>query len=180
MTCFEDGEDDKNENGDDENKFESKHSEDDGTKVGPGPPRNTKEQQGTPPTQSYVSATQVTNEWAISTIEDKSATPRDLSSVRAWMESSKYGEYEKIRNMINVPLAREKSTLKDGCNNAPRTGENVARAQPNVSHEEDEIQNLNFEHVPRKRPSDHPEENDRKPAAKRIKKEPEDDAQSVT
>ena len=29
MTCFEDGEDDKNENGDDENKFESKNSEDD-------------------------------------------------------------------------------------------------------------------------------------------------------
>ena len=46
--------------------------------------------------------------------------------------------------MINVPLPREKSTLKDGCNNTPRTGENVARAQPNVSHEEDEIQNSNF------------------------------------
>ena len=144
MTCFEDGEDDKNENGDDENKFESKNSEDDERKVGPGTPRNTKEPQGTPPTQSYVSTTQVTNEWAMSTIEDNSATPRDLSSVRAWMESSKYGEYEKSRNMINVPLAREKSTLKDGCNNAPRTGENVARAQPNVSHEEDEIQNSNF------------------------------------
>ena len=42
MTCFEDGEDDKNENGDDENKFESKKSEDDGRKVGPGTPRNTK------------------------------------------------------------------------------------------------------------------------------------------
>ena len=37
-----------------------------------------------------------------------------------------------------------------------------------------------FEHVPIKRPSDDPEEDDRKPAAKRIKKEPEDDAQSVT
>ena len=56
----------------------------------------------------------------------------------------------------------------------------MARAQPNVSHEEDEIQNSNFEHVPSKRPSDDPEEDDRKPAAKRIKKEPEDDAQSVT
>ena len=166
MTCFEDEEDDKNENGDDENKFESKNSEDDERKVGPGTPRNTKEPQGTPPTQSYVSTTQVTNKWAISTIEDNSATPRDLSSVRAWMESSKYGEYEKSRNMINVPLAREKSTLKDRCNDAPRTGENVARAQPNVSHEEDEIQNSNFEHVPSKRPSDDPEEDDRKPAAK--------------
>ena len=107
MTCFEDGEDDKNENGDDENKFESKNSEDDERKVGPGTPRNTKEPQGTPPTQSYVSTTQVTNEWAMSTIEDNSATPRDLSSVQAWMESSKYREYEKSRNMINVPLARE-------------------------------------------------------------------------
>ena len=120
----------------------------------------------TPPTQLYVSTTQVTNEWAMSTIEDNSATPRDLSSVRAWMESSKYGEYEQSRNMINAPLAREKSTLKDGCNNAPRTGENVAHAQPNGSHEEDEIQNSNFEHVPSKRPSEDPEEDDRKPAAK--------------
>ena len=180
MTCFEDEEDDKNENGDDENKFESKNSEDEERKVGPGTPRNSKEPQGTPPMQSYVSMTQVMNEWAMSTIEDNSATPRYLSSVRAWMESSKYGEYEKSRNMINVSLAHEKSTLKDGCNNAPRTGRNVARAQPNVSHEEDEIQNSNFEHVPSKRPSDDPEEDDRKPAAKRIKKEPEDDAQSVT
>ena len=180
MTCFEDEEDDKNENGDDENKFEAKNSEDDERKVGPGTPRNTKEPQRTPPTQSYVSTTQVTNEWAMSTIENNSATPRDLSSVRAWMESSKYGEYEKCRNMINVPLAREKSTLKDGCNNAQCTGENVARAQPNLSHEEDEIQNSKFEHVPSNRPSDDPEEDDRKPAAKRIKKEPEDDAQSVT
>ena len=88
----------------------------------------------------------------MSTIEDNSATPRDLSSVRVWMESSKYREYEKSRNMINVQLAREKSSLKDGCNKAPRTGENVAGAQPNVSHEEDEIQNSNFEHVPSKRP----------------------------
>ena len=170
MTCFKDGEDDKNENGDDENKFESKNSEDHERKVGPGTPRNTKEPQGTPPTQPYVSTTQVTNEWAMSTIEDNSATPKDLSTVRAWMESSKYEEYEKSRNMINVPLAREKSTLKDGCNNTPRTGENVARAQPNVSHEEDEIQNSNFELVPSKRPSDDPEEDDRKPAAKQIKR----------
>ena len=180
MTCFEDEEDDKNENGDDENKIEAKNSEDDERKVGPGTPRNTMEPQRTPPTQTNVFTTQVTNEWAMSTIENNSATPRDLRSVRAWMESSKYGEYEKSRNMINVPLAREKSTLKDGCNDAQRTGENVARAQPNLSHEEDEIQNSNFEHVPSKRPSDDPEEDDRKPAAKRIKKEPEDDAQSVT
>ena len=116
----------------------------------------------------------------MSTIEDNSATPREPSSVRAWMKLSKHGEYEKSRNMINIPLAREKTTLEHRSNNAPRTGENVAGAQPNVSHEEDEIQNSNFEHEPRKHSSDAPEEDDRKPAAKRIKKEPEDNAQSVT
>ena len=180
MTCFEETEEDKNENGDDENKFESKNSENDERNVGLGTPRNTEEPKGIPAKQSYVSMTQVMNEWAMSTIEDNSETPRDLSSDRSWMESSKYGEVEKSRNLINVPLAREKSTLKHGCNNAPRTGKNVVRAQPNLSHEEDKIQNSNIEHVPNKRPSDDPEEDDRKPAAKQIKKEPEDDAQSVT
>ena len=130
--------------------------------------------------QSYIFMTQVTNEWAMSTIEDNSATPRDSTSVRSWMDSSKYGEYERSRNMINVPLSREKSTLEHRSNNVPHTVENVARAQPSVSHEEDEIQNSNFEHVPIKRPCDDPEEDDTKPAAKIIKKEPEDDAQSVT
>ena len=179
MTCYEDTEDDKNENGDGESKIESMNHDDE-RKVGPGTPRNTEEPQGTPPTQSYVFTTQVKNEWAMSTIEDNSNTPRDLSSVRAWMESSKYGEYKKSRNMIHVPLAREKSTLEHRINNIPHTVENVARAQPSVSHKEDKIQNSNFEHVPSKRPRDDPEEDDRKPAAKRIKKEPEDDAQSVT
>ena len=136
--------------------------------MGPGTLRNTEEPQGSPPTQSYVFTTQVTNEWAMSRIEDNSETPRDPSSVRAWIESSKYGEYEKSRNMINVPLAREKSTLEHRSNNISHTVENAARAQPSVSHEEDEIQNLNFEHVLIKRPSDDPEEDDRKPAAKRI------------
>ena len=82
--------------------------------------------------------------------------------------------------MINVPLAREKSTLEHRSNNVPRTVENVACAQPSVSQREDEIQNSNFEHVPKKRPCEDPEEDDRKPAAKRFKKEPEDDAHSVT
>ena len=76
--------------------------------MGPGTPRNTEEPQGTPMTQLYVFTTQVINEWVMSMIEDNSATPRVPSSVRAWMESSKYGEDEKSRNMINVPLAREK------------------------------------------------------------------------
>ena len=116
----------------------------------------------------------------MSTIEDNSATPRVPRSVRAWMESSKYGEDEKSRNMINVPLAREKSTLEHRSNNVPCTAENIMHAQPSVSHEEDEIRNSNFEHVPSKRPNEDPEEDDWKPAAKRIKMEPEDDAQSVT
>ena len=96
MTCYEDAEDDKNENGDGENKIESKNPEDDERKVGPGPPRNTEEPQGTPPMQLYIFTTQVTNEWAMSMIEDNSATPMDPSSVRAWMESSKYGAYRKV------------------------------------------------------------------------------------
>ena len=81
MTSYEDAEDDKNENRDGENKIESKNHKDDEREVGPGTPRNTEEPQGTPPTQSYISTTQVTNEWAMSTIEDNSATPRDPSSV---------------------------------------------------------------------------------------------------
>ena len=71
--------------------------------------------------------------------------------------------------MINVPLAREKSTLENRTNNVPCTVKNVARAQPSVSQEEDEIQNSNFENVPSKRPNEDPEVDDRKPAAKRVK-----------
>ena len=89
------------------------------------------------------------------------------------MESSKYGEYEKSQNMINVPLARKKSMLKDGCNNAPRTG-------PNASHEEDETQNSNLNMCPAsvqvmilKRMIGNQLPNE-------LKKEPEYDAQSVT
>ena len=62
MTCYKDPEDEKNENGDGENEFESKNSEADERKVGPGTPRNTEEPQGTPLTQTYVFTTQVMNE----------------------------------------------------------------------------------------------------------------------
>ena len=123
--------------------------------------------------------TGITNEWVMSTIEDNSATRMVTSSVRAWMEYSKHGEDEKSRNMINVHLAREKSIIEHRSSNVSRPDENVAHAQPSVSNEEN-IQNSNFEYVPSKRPSEDPEEDDRKPAAKRIKKEPEDEAQSVT
>ena len=65
MMCYENSEDDKNGNGDDENKQESKNPEDDERKVGPGTARNTEEPQGTPLMQSYVSnvfTTGITNE----------------------------------------------------------------------------------------------------------------------
>ena len=150
MMCYEDTEDDKNGKGDGENKQESKDPEDDERKVGPGALRNNEEPQGTPLMQSYIFMTQVMNKWVMSTIEDNSATPRILSSVRAWMESSKYAENDQSRNVINIPLAREKSTLEHRSNNVPHTAENVVCAQASVSHEEDEIQNSNFEHVPSK------------------------------
>ena len=130
--------------------------------------------------QSYILTTRITNEWEMSTIEDNSATPRVTSSVRAWMESSNHGQDEKSRNMINVHLDRENSTIEHRSSNIPCPVENVACAQPSLSHEEDEIQNSNFEYVPSTRPREEPEEDGRKPAAKGIKKEPEDEAQSVT
>ena len=153
MMCYEDTEEDKNGIGDDENKQESKNPEDDERKVGPGTARNTEEPQGTPLTQSYVSSifmTGVTKEWAMSTIEDNSATPRFPGSVRAWMESSKHAEDEKSRNTINMHLAREKLTIEHRSSNVYHPVENVAQAQPSVSHEEDKIQNSNFDYVPSK------------------------------
>ena len=74
MTCYEDTEDDKNGNGDDENKQESKNPESYERQVGPGTPRNTEESQGIPLMPSYISnvlMTQFTNEWAMSTIEER-------------------------------------------------------------------------------------------------------------
>ena len=50
--------------------------------------------------------------------------------------------------------------------NGSHPGENVARAQPSVSHEENEIQNSYFEYGLIKRPSEDPEEDDRIPAVK--------------
>ena len=72
--------------------------------------------------------------------------------------------------MRNVLLAREKSMIEHRSSNSSRPGENVACAQPSVSHEEEEIQNSNCEYESSKRPKEDPEEDDRKPAAKRIKK----------
>ena len=122
--------------------------------------------------------TGIMSEWVMIMTEDNLATPRVPSSVRAWIESSKPGQEEKSQNMINVLLVREKSTIEHRSSNISHPGENVARAQPSVSHEEEEIQNSNSAYGSSKRPSGDPEEDDRKPAAKRIKKEPEDEAQS--
>ena len=80
--------------------------------------------------------------------------------------------------MINLWLPRKKSKIEHRSSNISHPGENVACAQPSVSHEEEEIQNTNFEYELSKHPSEDPEEDDRKSAAKRIKKEPEDGAQS--
>ena len=131
--------------------------------------------------QSYVSdifMTGITSDWVMSTIEDNLATRRDTSLVQAWRESSIPGQEDKSQNMINVQLACEESHFEHRSGNNSNLGENVAHAQPSVSQEKEEIQNSNFEYVLSKHPSEAPEENDRKPAAKRIKKEPEDEAQS--
>ena len=76
-----------------------------------------------------------------------------------------------------MQLVREKSTIEHRSSNILHPGEYVTCAQPSVSHEEDEIQNSNFDYRLSNHPSKEPEEDDRKPAGKRIKKEPEDEAQ---
>ena len=71
--------------------------------------------------------------------------------------------------MINVYLARKKSHFEHRSGNISNLGENIACAQPSVSHKEEEIQNSNLEHELSKHPSEDHEEEGRKPAAKRIK-----------
>ena len=56
--------------------------------------------------------------------------------------------------MRNVLLAREKSMIEHRSSNSSHPGENVACAQPSVSHEEEELQNSNFEYESRKRPKE--------------------------
>ena len=98
MMCYENSEEEKYENGEEENEQESKNPDDDERKVDPGTARNTEEPQGIPLTQLYVSdvfTTGIMSDWAMSMIEDNLATPRDLSSVQAWRDSSKHGQEEK-------------------------------------------------------------------------------------
>ena len=68
--------------------------------------------------------------------------------------------------------------IKHRSSHISHPGENIAHAQPSVSHKEDEIQNSNFEYVPIKHPREVPDEDNRKPAAKRSEKKPEDEDQS--
>ena len=96
--------------------------------------------------QSYIIdilMTGITSDWSMSMIEDNLATPRDLRLVRAWRESSKYAQEEKSQNMIHLQLAHEKAHFEHRSGNISNLGENVAQAQPSVSPEEEEIQNLN-------------------------------------
>ena len=89
-------------------KEESLNPEDEERKVDPGTARNTEEPQGIPHLQSCVRevfTTGITNEWAVSTIEDNLATLRHPSSVQTWSESSKHGKEEKSQNVIKVQLA---------------------------------------------------------------------------
>ena len=81
MTCYENSEEEKNENGGEENKQESKNPEDDERKIDPGTAR---EPQGSPLMQLYVSnifMTGIMSEWAMSMIEDNLATLRVPNSV---------------------------------------------------------------------------------------------------
>ena len=121
--------------------------------------------------------TGIMSDLSLITIEDNVATPRDPRSVREWRESSLHGQGDKSQNMINVQLAQEKSHFEHRSGNISNLGENVAHAQPSVSQEEEEIQYSNFEHELSKCLSEASEEDDRKPGAKRTKKEPEDEAQ---
>ena len=94
--------------------------------------------------KSNVFITGITNECAMSMIENNSATLRVPSSNRAWIESLKHGEDEKSRNMINVHLAHKKSTIDHRSSNVSCPVENVVYAQPSGSHEEDKTQNSKF------------------------------------
>ena len=75
----------KNEKGEEENK-KNQRTEEEERYVGPGTARNTEEPQGIPHSQSCIREvfmTGITNELAVSTIEDNLTTLRYLVSVQA-------------------------------------------------------------------------------------------------
>ena len=78
--CCENSEEEKYENGEEENKQESRNPDDNERKVDPGTARNTEEPEGIPLMQLYISnvfMTGIMSEWAMSMIEYNLATPRD-------------------------------------------------------------------------------------------------------
>ena len=77
-----------------------------------------------------------------------------------------------------MQLAHEKSMIEHRSSNISHPGENVAHAQPRVSHKEDRIQNSNLNMGRASVQTKNLEEDDRKPAAKIIKKWPKDKAQN--
>ena len=95
MTCYEDAEDDKNGNGDGENKQESKNPEENERKVGPGTPRKTEEPQGTPLTQSYIFMTQVINR-ILSKVQNPFCSCTHVNSCQ------KYALYINLHILLNI------------------------------------------------------------------------------
>ena len=88
MMCYENSEEEKYEKGGEENKQESKNPDAQERKVVPGKVRNTEEPQGIPLMQLYISdvfMTGIMSDWVMSMLEDNVATPRDPSSLRAWI-----------------------------------------------------------------------------------------------
>ena len=86
MTCYENSEEEKYENGEEENKQESKNLDDDERNLDPGTARNNEEPQGTPLMQLYISSifmTGIMSEWVMSMIEDNLATPSVPCSVES-------------------------------------------------------------------------------------------------
>ena len=84
VMCYENREEEKNANGGEEHKQESKIRNDYERNVDPGTARNTENTQGTQLMKSYVRnifSTGIMSEWVMSTIKYNLATPRVLSSV---------------------------------------------------------------------------------------------------
>ena len=80
--------------------------------------------------------------------------------------------------MINVPLARKKSKIEHRSSNISHPSENVACTQPSVSHEEDEIQNSNFEYGSSELQERFLKRMIENKQQKELKNEPENEAQS--
>ena len=84
MMCYENSKEEKYENGEEQNKQETKKPDDDEGKVDLVTARITEEPQGIPLIQLYTSnffTTGITSDWAMSMIEDNMTTPRDPSLV---------------------------------------------------------------------------------------------------